>query len=352
MNLFAVRTVSETDDHHLIEGLGYPFGGPFNGSDTYGTRFSARTNFYWDLIPDGLAGAARFVRPVTYHHGMDSDVGLTRVGGYSPIRTDAKGVWVQAQLDKHHEYYDAIRKLLGEDALGFSGESAEHAVRIARDGEVLDWPAWPMALTPIPSNPWAVVASRSAETLRVVEVLTAAAKGEPPAEPIAARVATFSELVASNELAEELPEAFDTLRSAIYQALWATDADFNPLPQEAKTAAIQTSLDQFRDYVLGLVGDADAARSAFRAGARNSSSDQTRIDSIHEHSVALGASAHATDSSSGSADSDAEGAARSASDISPALRITVSQTAPMDEAALRAHAEQVGIDVARRIVGR
>ena len=174
----AIRTVSEDDDFHVIEGLLYPFSGPFpNGKDSYGTNFSARTNFYWDLFPDRSPSdpedvPARFVRPVTYQHGFDPEAGLSRMGGYSPIRVDKRGVWVQAQLDKHHAYYEELRALLGEDALGFSGESSEHAVRIAKDGEVREWPAGPASLTPTPSNPFAAIAARSAEIRDVLVRVT------------------------------------------------------------------------------------------------------------------------------------------------------------------------------------
>ena len=165
----AIRTVSETEDVHVIEGYGPAFGGPFRGRDSYHTFASTRTNFHWDLFPDDMT-EPRFVRPLNFQHGFDPDVGLTRVGGWSPVRTTDKGVWIRAQLDKHHAYYGAIRELLGNDALAFSPESAEHAVRIdEKTGEWLDWPAIAMALTPTPSNPWSAIAARTAETLRIVE---------------------------------------------------------------------------------------------------------------------------------------------------------------------------------------
>lgn len=185
----AIRTVSETDDLHVIEGLGIAFGGPFPGdSDSYGTRASKRTNFHWDLYPDrapedGPEVAARFIRPVNYQHGFDENVGLTRVGGWSPVRVDKKGVWVQAQLDKHNAYYTSIRELLDKDALGFSPESSEHSVRFSRTGEWLDWPMLAEALTPTPSNPWNVIATRAAMIIRVSGLRAEDAKGEATGPP-------------------------------------------------------------------------------------------------------------------------------------------------------------------------
>ena len=69
----AIRTVSETDDVHVIEGYGPAFGGPFNGRDSYRTFASARTDFHWDLFPDSM-DEPRFTRPVNYQHGFDADV--------------------------------------------------------------------------------------------------------------------------------------------------------------------------------------------------------------------------------------------------------------------------------------
>ena len=174
----AIRTVSETDDVHVIEGLGIPFVSPFyTGKDSYGTLASKRTNFYWDLFPDRSPRdaqdvPARYVRPNTFQHGFDEEIGLQRVGGWSPVRQDKMGVWVQAQLDKHNRYYEAIRELLDKDALGFSSASVEHAVRIDdRTGEWLDWPVFELALTPTPSNPAAIIAARSAQAVKVGQAL-------------------------------------------------------------------------------------------------------------------------------------------------------------------------------------
>jgi hypothetical protein len=163
----ALRTVSETADIRVIEGLAIPFGGPYPGnSDDYGTRATAKTNFYWSLFPDRAPTdapevPARFTRPVTYGHGFDDAIGLVRIGGWSPIRQDKQGVWVQAQLDKRQAWYASIGELLDRDALSFSSASVEHAARIARNGDWVDWPVFELALTPTPSNPKAEVTVRS-----------------------------------------------------------------------------------------------------------------------------------------------------------------------------------------------
>ena len=165
MDKFAIRTVSEDKNVHVIEGLAFPF----RGRDTYGTFFSARTDFHWDLFPDSEA-EPQFLRPMTFQHGFDEEFGLSRQGGWTPIRTDADGVWVRAQIDKRQKYYATrIKPMLESGALGLSGGSAEHSVRIdERSGEILEWPAYELALTPTESNPLAQIAVRAEETIRIV----------------------------------------------------------------------------------------------------------------------------------------------------------------------------------------
>jgi len=168
MTAIAVRTTADTEDFRTIEGLAFPFA----AKDTYDTFFSARTDFSWGLFPDTVPGTTnvepRFIRPMTFQHGFDPYFGLTRIGGWSPVRIDGDGVWVRARIDKQPAYYATrIAPLLDADALGFSGGSVEHSVRIdLRSGEILAWPAIEVALTNVESNPLAQVASPVA--LRVV----------------------------------------------------------------------------------------------------------------------------------------------------------------------------------------
>ena len=370
----AIRTVSEDDNVHVIEGLGIPFGGPFRGGrDSYGTHASPRTDFHWDLFPDrepddppGIA--ARFTRPATFVHGFDPEVGLSRVGGWSPVRTDKRGVWVQMQLDKHHAYYEALRELLGENALGFSAGSAEHSVRFDdRTGEWVEWPMYELALTPTPSNPWAAVAARTAEAAKVlfrISGLRATDKsgkaigpdeggkaredipdedfaGPDKSFPIvnqasvddAARLigkasdsaAVKAKVIAiANRKGLTIPDAWKSeprtaLRQAADDVACATQAQANIAylmecesdepEQVAMLRKAFAALGEFITAEAGEIGtDEDEAEEeplppgymayashGYREGRRNSLSDQQRIDAIHDHAAALGASAHAGD---------------------------------------------------------
>ena len=162
----AFRTVAETDTIRTIEGLAIPYGGPFPGnSDDWNTRATPKTNFAWGLFPDRAPEdppdiPAQFIRPVTFHHGKDKDMRITRLGGWSPVRADKWGVWAQAQISKREEWSAAVMDLLDHDALSFSSQAMASAFRIAGNGEWIDWPVFELTLTPTPSNPWAGVAAR------------------------------------------------------------------------------------------------------------------------------------------------------------------------------------------------
>ena len=279
----AVRTVREDDDVRVIEGLAYPF----RGRDTYGTFFSARTDFHWPLFPDtDPSGASRagsaplYIRPATFHHGFDKDFGLDsggeRVGGWSPVRVDADGVWVEAQINKRHQYYATrLAPLLDAGALGLSGGSAEHSVRIdQRSGEVLDWPAYELALTPVESNPLAQIATRAGDALRII------ADRQPP-KPAATPAVRFHSAADASQGASLLSGLTD---------LMAGEAD-----EPDQLAVLQRVADGLTEWIgmeraeIGQSGDAEdddvpvavAYYSGTRAGRRNSAADAAELATAH-----------------------------------------------------------------------
>jgi hypothetical protein len=353
MTLAAIRQVSENKTHRVLEGLGIPFGGPFNGSDSYGTRATRDSNLHLDAWPDGGL--------LLYHHGLDPEIGFSRIGSWKPIRTDDKGVWIQAQLMKAHAWADAIGELVDLGALGFSAGTRQDNMSYTRTGDWRDWPVMEISLEPMRSNPWAVITTRSAEPADLIEIVDAAPMPEAPSVEIVAAIReravaavrgiqTYDDLAAAAEMNEELPEAFDTLTSAIYSAIYATDADFNPVPADEKRTAIQTSLDQFRDAVLGILDAVPAGRSgemlraALRVGKRNRASDQEHIDAAHDHIAALGPAAHPTDTTATETD-----AARTA-EARPALEIVDLPAVRTDVDPLREIAERAGKDAALRFI--
>jgi hypothetical protein len=69
-------------------------------------------------------------------------------------------------------------------------------------------------------------------------------------EELAKRAVTFDELRAQNELDDELPKAFDALRSVVWRAFSPyCDEDEKRDPKDV----ISTSLDQFKDWAIDLI---------------------------------------------------------------------------------------------------
>ena len=359
----AIRTVREDDDVHVIEAR-IAFGGPFNGRDTYGTLFSARTDFGLDLHPQGI--------PVLYNHGFDPDFGLHPLGFTEPtsaFRVADDGVWVRMQLDKRQRYYATrVRPLLDSDGLGVSQGSAEHSVDIdARTGEVMAWPLHEISLTPTESNPWSAIAARTGETLRIVAARAENAEGQAsgppeggkdrkdiPAEDFAgpdksfpivdqASVDSAAHLVGRAADPEAVkariiaiakrkglkaPDAWKGERSAtrtasadaaqaasiIQQLFWLRGAEAGEADQ---VAMIQAAIDAVTEFMEAEAAEPEpeadpvAYMSAARSGRRNSAGDQAHIDAIHQHATALGASAHSGDEAEGGSDDGEAEAARS-----------------------------------------
>jgi hypothetical protein len=133
-----------------IEGVLLPYGGPFNGSDLAGERFTKSTDFCLDWFPAE--------RPLLYHHGLDADAGVAVVGRIKSIEVkDDLGGWMQAQLDASSKYYEAIKELIEQGALGLSSGAMAHLVQTTKTGEITRWPLVEGSLTPTPCNPYATV---------------------------------------------------------------------------------------------------------------------------------------------------------------------------------------------------
>jgi starvation-inducible DNA-binding protein len=185
----SLKYLALEDGSLQIEGVGIPFGGPVRGKDLHGQYFSTKTDFAWDLIPDGQ-------RPLLYQHGLDNTLKTAVIGRWAVKRVDDRGVWVQAQLNAHAEYIDEIKDLLDADSLGLSSATMGHLVKVsAKTGEILRWPVVELSLTPNPANPAAYVVKSAAEVA--------------PVEYVAAKLAILNPEVAAiypAELPAEEPQ--------------------------------------------------------------------------------------------------------------------------------------------------
>ncbi len=75
------------------------------------------------------------------------------IGVIDTLKTDATGVWAEAQLDLRKRYVRTVQKLVRKGILGWSSGSLPHLVEVADDGHIKRWPIVEGSLTPTPAEP-------------------------------------------------------------------------------------------------------------------------------------------------------------------------------------------------------
>lgn len=131
-----------------IDILAIPYGGPLNGSDLQGERFTKSTDLCLDWFEE---------RPLLYEHGLDETIKTSVVGRSRYDHEDEEGVWVKAQLDTSNKYFSAVKQLLDKGKLFASSGAMAHLVRKSAAGDIERWPWIELTLTPQPVNPFATV---------------------------------------------------------------------------------------------------------------------------------------------------------------------------------------------------
>jgi hypothetical protein len=162
----AVKAVSGGDEY-ILEILGAPFGGPDNGRDRQGERFTSVSNLHTEDYPE---------IPLVLAHGLDPHTGKpvgkpVYVGKAKYLRTDERGHWWKGILDKTKSVVEGLWKAAKKGRLGASSGSLSHLVRIAKDGTILEWPVAEMTLADLdenvrPINSYAIAAPMMKATYR------------------------------------------------------------------------------------------------------------------------------------------------------------------------------------------
>ncbi len=223
--LFMPGSKAVISEDGIASGWLAPYGGPVRGGkDLQGESFEpGATDFALDYYS---------AFPVLYAHGRDDGLRGSKVGDAPVKELRDKGVWVEAQLNKQHEYYDALRALSEKGDLFWSSGAISHLVeKDGRTGVIKNWPIAEATLTMTPANPWATASIKEADWQEMTVT---------PANPDA----TVKETPASTALA----------------VTWTFDPD------------------------------------AIKEGRRNSTSDQQIVQTMHDHAVALGATCSSDDS--------------------------------------------------------
>lgn len=112
--------------------------------DLQGEYFTPNTDLGLDWYPR---------RPVLYQHGLDGDLGPELIGHIESMKADATGLWVEAQLNMHNHWAEAVLKLVQRGAISWSSGSLPHLVQVDGDGHIRRWPLVEGSLTPTPAEP-------------------------------------------------------------------------------------------------------------------------------------------------------------------------------------------------------
>ena len=145
--IMAVKAVLGGDEYRL-EILGTPFGGPVNGRDKQGERFTEASNLHIEDFPE---------IPIVLAHGFDPQTGKPvgkplYVGKAKYLRTDERGHWWSGVLDKTKAVVESLWNAAKNGKLGASSGSLNHLVRVAKDGTILEWPVAEMTIANLDLN--------------------------------------------------------------------------------------------------------------------------------------------------------------------------------------------------------
>ena len=140
-------------DKGLIEGFAIPFGGPMpGGKDLDNEAFTKDTELFLDAYDK---------RPLLYHHGMDKAMGTKPIGPSGDWEEREGGIWLQAQIDMGVKFRDHLIELAKGGLLGFSTGAHPRSVVKSAAGLIERWMWIETSLTPIPSNPFSMIAMKA-----------------------------------------------------------------------------------------------------------------------------------------------------------------------------------------------
>jgi HK97 family phage major capsid protein len=75
------------------------------------------------------------------------------LGVVDSVKADEIGVWIEAQLDRHDEWAQAVMKLVDRGQLAWSSGSAPLYAKVSPEGEIKSWPVVEWSSTPTPAEP-------------------------------------------------------------------------------------------------------------------------------------------------------------------------------------------------------
>lgn len=164
---------SVNDKQMTVEGYGIVWG----GMDLEGDHFTKDTDFWFDQITSSPM--------VLFDHGQDGTIKKSVIGKVSNKTEDNFGLWVESQIERSNEYFEAVQELVETGRLGYSSGAVSHLVERNNDGKIVQWPIVEFSLTATPAEPrtLGVEALKSlAETEPAYKALLPDEKAEPSAD--------------------------------------------------------------------------------------------------------------------------------------------------------------------------
>jgi len=144
----------------MLEVLGAPYSGPYNGKDADGEYFSPNTDFMLE------AGDRR---PAIYYHGMtprgSASLNPEVIGKAIATRRDDEGLWFDVPLGQG-KLADRVWEAAQAGNARASSGAVNYLVRKNQDGEIISWPLAELSIFDIgqgrrPANDFARVELKS-----------------------------------------------------------------------------------------------------------------------------------------------------------------------------------------------
>lgn len=122
--------------------------GDVNTPDLEGEFFDTTTEFWLDAWDK---------RPLFYDHGRDNATKSRPIVGFiDRVVKDNVGIWIESQLEKSHQYYNAIQELVKRGVLGHSSDSIGEYIKrtyMGKSVKINQWPLVGASLTVSPMDP-------------------------------------------------------------------------------------------------------------------------------------------------------------------------------------------------------
>ena len=143
MNNKLVSIKSIDDDKVVVGGYGCIWGSE-EDRDLDSEYFTKETDFWLDKMP----GA----KPVLFEHGFHAATQKSVLGHTIKLEPDEIGLDIEAELDRHNEYIEAVLELARRGVLGWSSGAVGYLVETL-EGKIKSWPIAEMTLTLQPAEP-------------------------------------------------------------------------------------------------------------------------------------------------------------------------------------------------------